>query len=635
MYMKHRYLTLSALLALNIALVAAQECCVAPPSPVYPIPTAQQTAWQKRETTAFIHFGLNTFNDREWGYGDSSPASFTPSELDCEQWVRTLKAAGMRGVIITAKHHDGFCMWPTTLTDYNISATPYKDGRGDVVGELERACRKYGLEFGVYLSPWDRHQASYGTEEYVRLYHAQLAELLERYGDLFEVWFDGANGGDGWYGGANEVRHIDHSTYYDFPTMRAMVEERHPNAIIFGDGGLGCRWVGNEKGYAGETDWSFIGNVDTLPRLQRKQTLSTGSIGGEQWKAAECDVSIRPGWFWHEAENDKVKTAAQLTDLYYKSVGRNALLLLNFPVDNRGRIPATDSLNAALMHENIKAELAHDLLKGRTAIASDCRGMGYTADLMTDGDYDTYWATADGVTSAEVTYPFDEPTAINRLMLQEYIPLGQRVKAFTVYYSDTDGTRKILPVDEMTTTIGYKRLLRFPTIEATALHIRFDEARGPLCINTIGAFFADTDIARAPADDATGALPQSYPLTVLSTNDEAKKAFDGDATTTAFLDERTIVLDLGEEHTVRTLFYLPDQAAGARGIISHYRILTGSSPDVTTAVEVASGEFSNINNNPILQQTTFAPVRTRYIFLVATAVVDDATAIGIAEVGVK
>lgn len=633
--MKHRYLALSALSVLSAVTVAAQECLIEAPAPVYPIPTKQQVEWQKRETTAFIHFGLNTFNDREWGYGDSDPATFAPSRLDCEQWVRTLKAAGMQGVIITAKHHDGFCMWPTQLTDYCISAAPYKDGNGDVVGELEGACRKYGVEFGVYLSPWDRHQASYGTAEYVELYHNQLAELLSNYGDLFEVWFDGANGGDGWYGGANETRKIDHATYYDFPTMRAMVEERHPDAIIFGDGGPGCRWVGNEKGYAGETDWAFIGNTDTLPRLERKRLLTTGDINGDQWKAAECDVSIRPGWFWHEAENDKVKTAAQLTDLYYRSVGRNALLLLNFPVNAEGLISATDSLNAALMYENIKAELAVDLLKGKTPIATNRRGIGYAPELTTDGDYDTYWATADSVTSADITFTFDEATKINRLMLQEYIPLGQRVKSFSLYYTDGDGTQHAVPVDEMTTTIGYKRLLRFPTIEATALTIRFDEARGPLCINNIGAFFADTEIARSPIDDSTGALPQSFPLRLLATGAEAAKAIDGDSKTTAFIDANTLVLDLGESRTVRSLFYLPDQAPLPRGIISHYSIKVGDDDDATAAVEVAAGEFSNINNNPILQTVTFPPTRARYVFFTATTVVDDASTIGVAEVGVK
>lgn len=237
--------------------------------PIQPVPTAKQVAWQKLETYAFIHFGLNTFNDKEWGYGNSDVKTFNPKKLDCEQWARTLVAAGMKGVIITAKHHDGFCLWPTRTTDYCIRNTPYKNGEGDVVGELSQACKKYGLKFGVYLSPWDRHQASYGSPYYLKLYQHQLKELLSNYGELFEVWFDGANGGDGWYGGAEESRTIDRRNYYNFPRIFEIVDSLQPNAILFGDGGPGCRWVGNENGFAGETCWS------TIPSNTDKNGFST------------------------------------------------------------------------------------------------------------------------------------------------------------------------------------------------------------------------------------------------------------------------------------------------------------------------------------------------------------------------
>lgn len=311
--------------------------------PVQPTPTTKQVEWQKMETYAFIHFGLNTFNDKEWGYGNSDVKTFNPKKLDCEQWARTLAAAGMKGVIITAKHHDGFCLWPTHTTDYCIRNTPYKNGEGDVVGELSKACQKYGLKFGIYLSPWDRNQASYGSPYYLKLYQRQLKELLSNYGELFEIWFDGANGGDGWYGGAEEKRTIDRKHYYDFPKIFQIVDSLQPNATIFGDGGPGCRWVGNENGFAGETCWSMIPSNTVYPGYKNYKQLQFGWENGDQWTPAECDVSIRPGWFYHETEDSKVKTVDQLCDLYYRSVGHNATFLLNFPVNKDGLIHPIDS----------------------------------------------------------------------------------------------------------------------------------------------------------------------------------------------------------------------------------------------------------------------------------------------------
>ena len=247
--------------------MAVQAAAQTAPAPIAPLPSKHQVAWQQMETYAFIHFGPNTFGNREWGYGDAPLESFNPTRLDCEQWAKTLHDAGMKGIIITAKHHDGFCLWPTKYTDYSVRNTPYKNGKGDIVGELSAACKKYGLKFGVYLSPWDRHQAFYGTPLYVEYFYAQLEELLTQYGDIFEIWFDGANGGDGYYGGAREERTIDRRTYYNFPRAWEMVERLQPQAIIFSDGGPGCRWVGNEKGYAHATNWSFLRGNEVYPGL--------------------------------------------------------------------------------------------------------------------------------------------------------------------------------------------------------------------------------------------------------------------------------------------------------------------------------------------------------------------------------
>ena len=236
--MKHTNFLLAGMAA---AMLSACEPSVKAPEAILPVPEQKQIDWQKMETYAFVHFGLNTFNDREWGYGDTDPATFNPAKLDCEQWVKTFVAAGMKGVIFTAKHHDGFCLWPTQLTEYCIRNTPYKEGKGDIVGELAAACKKYGIKFAVYLSPWDRHQAHYGTPEYVDFFHKQLRELMTTYGEVFEVWFDGANGGDGWYGGAKDTRTIDRKNYYNYPKIYEMLDELQPQAIVFSDGGPGCR----------------------------------------------------------------------------------------------------------------------------------------------------------------------------------------------------------------------------------------------------------------------------------------------------------------------------------------------------------------------------------------------------------
>lgn len=471
-------------LALGLAACAKE---VPAPEPVYPIPAQKQVKWQQMETYAFIHFGLNTFNDMEWGYGDTDPMTFNPTHLDAEQWARTFVEAGMKGVILTAKHHDGFCLWPTQLTDYNISHSAYKDGKGDVVGELAAACRKYGLKFGVYLSPWDRNRADYGEQSYVEYYHAELRELLTRYGDIFEVWFDGANGGDGYYGGAREKRNIDRRTYYDFPKAWAMVEQLQPDAICFSDGGPGCRWVGNERGVAGVTNWSFLRGAEVYPGYPHADELNVGHPDGDAWIAAECDVSIRPGWFYHESEDGQVKSPADLTELYYKSVGRNATLLLNFPVNKEGLISKTDSINAVQFHQRITAELSHNLLVGAQVEASETRGKAFNASKVVDADYDTYWATSDAVSSGSLTFSFKQPTAVSKVLLQEYIPLGQRVSRFSVEVQK-GGEWQAVDAGEETTTIGYKRILRFPETTADALRITFIESRGPLCISEVAAY---------------------------------------------------------------------------------------------------------------------------------------------------
>src|SRR4051794_28699761 len=312
------------------------------PKPFGPVPAPRQLKWHELEFYGFIHFTINTFTDKEWGYGDEDPALFHPTGFDAEQIVRVAKAAGMKGLILTAKHHDGFCLWPSKYTGHSVKQSRWKNGRGDVVKEISDACRKYGLKFGIYLSPWDRNRADYGKPEYLIYFRNQLRELLTNYGPVFEVFLDGANGGDGFYGGAKETRRIDRETYYDWPTTWQMVRDLQPNACLFSDAGPDVRWAGNERGIAGETCWGTLNAKEFVPGRADENRLNHGDRPGAQWVPAECDVSIRPGWFYHAAEDAKVRTPQNLIDIYYASVGRGASMLLNLPPDRRGQINEND-----------------------------------------------------------------------------------------------------------------------------------------------------------------------------------------------------------------------------------------------------------------------------------------------------
>lgn len=620
---------------LSIPVVACCLSCtsgkVLPPEPILPVPEPKQVEWQQMETYAFIHFGLNTFNDREWGYGDTDPKTFNPTNLDCEQWAQTLVKAGMKGVILTAKHHDGFCLWPFEGTDYSVKNSPWKNGQGNVVKELSEACKKYGLKFAVYLSPWDRHQANYGTPEYLPYFYAQLHDLLTNYGPVFEVWFDGANGGDGWYGGAKDIRTIDRKNYYNYPRIYEMLDSIQPQAIIFSDGGPGCRWVGNEKGFAGATNWSFLRKGEVHPGYDKSYELQYGHPDGNQWAPAECDVSIRPGWFYHPEEDDRVKSPDQLVDLYYRSVGHNATLLLNFPVDRRGLIHPVDSANAVRFHEMIQQQLKTNLVAGMTPKVSNERGGDFVASALTDDNFDTYWATEDGVTTADIEFSFDTPTRMNRMMLQEYIPLGQRVKAFVVEYLDKD-TWLPVKLNEETTTIGYKRLLRFETVETKGIRIRITDARGPLCLSNVGVYDAG-NVSDSFVEKVEDIESVPYLLPDVKA-EETAKASDKQAQTTCFVEGDRLLIDLQEERLVSSLHFLPDQGEPNKGLIANYEIRVGTSKDAVNQL-VKSGEFSNIQNNPVMQSVFFTPVKARYIELKATRMIRTGEPMGFAELRVK
>lgn len=467
-----------------IILTLALLSCTKAPEPLYPVPSEEQLAWQELEMYAFIHFGLNTYNDMEWGYGDTPASTFNPENLDCEQWVKTLKNCGMKGVILTAKHHDGFCLWPTESTDYNISNSPYKNGEGDLVKELSDACRKYDMKFGIYCSPWDRHNANYAFPEYVETYHQQIQELTSNYGPLFEFWFDGANGGNGYYGGANEIRSIDPDNYYDYQRAKATVLANNPSAMIFGGPYQTIRWIGNEKGFAGATNWC---NAPLITSQTPLKINTFGDENGTEWLPAEVDVSIRPGWFYHQSEDNQVKTVDELCEIYYNSVGHNANLLLNFPVNLNGKIHPIDSANAVEFYKMITNELSCNVLANAKVSADNERGYSFSASNVNDDDPETYWATDDDYPYGTISFSMDKPVKISRVIIQEYVKLGQRVKSFYLEGEKDGNWFRINTYDE-TTTVGYKRILRFDPVEVDKLVINFEESRGPLCISNIEAY---------------------------------------------------------------------------------------------------------------------------------------------------
>jgi len=437
-----------------------------PPKPLPPVPSDRQLQWHRMEINAFIHFGMNTFTDWEWGTGMEDPSLFDPADLDCRQWVAVLREAGFKGVILTAKHHDGFCLWPSSYTDHSVKHSPWRQGRGDVVRELAEACREAGLKFGVYLSPWDRHEPSYGdSPRYNEFYRCQLRELLTQYGEIFEVWFDGACGE-----GPNGRRQV-----YDWDSYWGLVRELQPNAVIFSDGGPDVRWVGNEQGFAGETNWAFLRKGEVFPGYPNYGELTQGHPDGDMYVPAEADVSIRPGWFYHASEDDRVKSVEQLVEIYFASVGRGANLLLNVPPDRRGRIHEIDAQRLREFGDYLREAFRQNLAARAKVEASKIRGgdVRYSAEKLVDGNSDTYWAPNDADEQAEIVLTFAEPVQANCVGLQEAIQFGQRVRSFAV---DGRLLGDWIRLAEGT-TIGYKRLLRFQPVEVRQLRVRILSAR--------------------------------------------------------------------------------------------------------------------------------------------------------------
>ncbi|MGA1544546.1 MAG: alpha-L-fucosidase [Saprospiraceae bacterium] len=437
------------------------------------LPHPRQLSWQDLEYYAFIHFSINTFTDKEWGYGDESPALFHPSELDTDQWARVAKAAGMKGIVLTAKHHDGFCLWPSAYTDHSVKNSPWKNGQGDLVKDLAASCQKYGLLMGVYLSPWDRNHPDYGTPAYLTYYRNQLRELLTNYGPIFEVWFDGANGGDGYYGGANEVRTVDKKSYYDWPTTHQIIRELQPNAVIFSDAGPDIRWVGNEKGYANQTTWSTIYRDSVYGGMLDFARFAPGQEEGTHWIPTETDVSIRKGWFYHAEEDDQVKTPTQLWDIYCNSVGLNSNLLLNLPVDRRGLVHENDVYSLMGLKSMLDQTFQENLMTASTA-----------SNLITDGDRDTYISKQD-----ELKFEFKQPVEADLWVVQEAIQMGQHIRSFNLKLANEKGEWQTVYEG---TTVGNKRIVRFDKQKITAIAFEILDAKNEVQIAEAGLYLSAT-----------------------------------------------------------------------------------------------------------------------------------------------
>ena len=641
-----------------------------PPKPYGAIPTITQLRWQEMEMYCLIHFGVDTYTDKEWGYGDEDPNLVNPVEFDAAQIVGAAKAGGFKGVIVVAKHHDGLCLWPTKTTEHNISKSKWKDGKGDIMKEYQQACNRLGMRLGVYCSPWDRNNAAYGTPAYVEIYRAQLRELYANYGPLFMSWHDGANGGDGYYGGARETRKIDRTTYYGWDTTWAITRKMQPGAAIFGDIGPDVRWVGNEEGHAGTTCWATY--TPTAPDPGKKpangysnyRQATEGTRNGEFWLPAECDVPLRPGWFYHPSQDAQTKTPYQLLDLYYQSVGRGASLDLGLAPDRRGLLSDHDVASLKGFGDLLQQTFSVNLAKGAAFTASNIRGGNsrkFGPAWLVDDDRYSYWATDDSVTEPKLIVDLGRPTTFNVIRLRENIKLGQRISSFSID-AFLNGEWRLISAG---TSIGANRLLRLPR-DITAARLRLSITGSGACIalSDFGLFkeplheasVASEAITRIPAlstagwkiisssqgsssptsgSPASGSSPGSRrfrPENVLDDNPSTLwSTLQRDSSAPGQFPQE-IAIDMGATTTIKAFTYLPRQDKKTEGIADRYIFYTSN--DATNWQKCAEGEFSNIRANPIEQVVPLPqPVNVRY-FKFAILHVIEGNGVTVAELGV-
>lgn len=457
------------------------------PLPVFPVPTETQLKWHDMEFYAFMHFGINTFTGREWGYGDESINTFSPtSAINVEQWVTEIKNIGCKGIILTCKHHDGFCTWFTNTTNHSTKNNTTTNGHVDIPKMLSEECAKQGLKFGAYISPWDRNHAEYGRAGYVEAFHEQIREICTNYGDIFEMWFDGANGGDGYYGGARESRSIDAATYYDFPNAFKMIKDLQPDCAIWG-WDQDCHWIGNEEGWAGETSWSLYDNGYNGDGSGNEY----GEENGWRWLPGEADAKNGPGWFWTFSDS-QLKSAQELFTIYMHTVGRNANLILNFPPNKSGSL---SDQTVSIMHQFktlIDNAFGTDLALNKTATASAERSSSvsgkFAASNVTDNNPETYWALEDGEKTGHIDIDLGSSKQVKYIRLGEYIRKGQRVKGFEVYTWNGSSWAKQSTTEE-TTTIGHKRIITLSSpITTQKVRIKITDSKECPLINRISVY---------------------------------------------------------------------------------------------------------------------------------------------------
>ena len=566
------------------------------------IPTRNQLEWQQMELTAFLHYGINTYTNREWGDGKESPELFNPTAFDADQIVKSIKAGGFKLIILTCKHHDGFCLWPSQYTEHSVKKSPYK---GDIVKEISDACKKNGIKFGVYLSPWDRNAPCYGdSPKYNEYFINQLTELLTNYGEVSEVWFDGACG-EGPNGKVQE---------YDWQAITETIHRLQPEAVtaICGDD---IRWVGNESGKGRESEW----NVTPLaPKvyanaMQLRKELGidevTRDLGSREliskakelfWYASETDVSIRPGWFYHESQNNYVRSLKNLVDIYFSSVGSNSSLLLNIPPTLEGKVHPTDSIRLKEFGDYIRAAFAEDYAIGGDKNLRVEQGGSVTLDVK-------------------------KGVKVNTIMVQEDIAKGQRVESFKAELLIGGQWIEI----GRGTTIGYKRLLRFPATEAEKVRVTIESTRRTAEISRIGLYYC-------PELDGTASATKEY-ISSSSwsiADGTGKRLFDNDIRSIwKSADMQPIVVNMGQELAISGFTYVPAETVGAEGVVTKYRIYVSNDATVWTQMG-GEREFENIRNNPIAQNVRFeTPVKARYIKFEPTETTDNNGTFTVAEFG--
>ena len=605
---------------------------VGAPKPFGAVPTSRQWRWHGREQYAFVHFSMNTFTDKEWGYGDEDPKLFNPTDFSADRIVAAARAGNLNGMILTAKHHDGFCLWPTMLTEHCIRNSPYKNGKGDIVGEFAAACRRANMPFGIYLSPWDRNHAEYGRPAYIDYFRKHVVELCTRYGELFEFWFDGANGGDGYYGGARETRRIDAPKYYNWPSIIALVHKHQPMACTFDPLGADIRWVGNEDGVAGDPCWPTMPNH---PYVQ--QEGNSGVRGGELWWPAETNTSIRPGWFYHSDEDSKVRSPENLVRYFDTSVGRGTNMNLNIPPDRRGRIADQDVKILKSFGDAIRATFATDLAQGAVAHASHVRGPGYDAARVLDGKRETYWSTPDAVRTPSLTLDLPPGRSFDVIRIREYLPLGVRVTRFAVD-AQIDGAWQTLATKEC---ISAQRIIRLPKpITARRLRLRILEAPACPAINEIALFRSVAPVPVAPivSSDPTVLSTAGWRI-VEASAPGAEKLLDNDAGTIwtvpapAPAHPVRVTVDLGGDIMLAGFSLTPSRqvmtdAAPPKGYVAE------TSLDGRNWQPAATGEFANIAYALSTQRIAFAePRRSRFLRLAFAETATMAPRLAIAGIG--